>query len=165
MSLAGSILPLLPSTLRAVSSIGAGVQQSRALAAGADRLRDIAVTEGRLRRIQAARLIGKVQASFGGRGVVGGDLAGTSSQLESEAALFEHTDVKRAEFRFLALADQVDARSEAALNVGVVGGIASGFDLARTVQEERRLDNLEKAIGVAKAATAVPTVLGSRPIV
>ena len=161
MSFIQSIIPLLPSSTRAVSQIASGVASRNLADASAARLEAIGAQEGRLRSIQAARLLGTIQASFGGRGVAGGE--GTAADIEREAAIHEETDVKRAEFRFTSLADQVRRGGEARLSQGLIGGISSFLDVGRGLGLEARIKALEKQGKALKTTLGVPTILNPNP--
>jgi hypothetical protein len=144
-----------------VSQIASGVAAKNQAEASAARLERIGAQEAGLRSIQAARLLGSIQASFGARGVSGGDV--TSTDIEREAMLLEHRDVKRAEFRFTSLADQVRRTGQAQLATGVIGGLSGFLDLSNAMSMEARIAEIEKAAKKQKARTTVPTVIGPAP--
>lgn len=161
MSFIESLIPLLPSSTRAVSQIASGVAGRNVAQASARRLEQIGRQEAQLRRIQAARLLGQVQASFGARGVAGGDV--TSSDIEREAAYLEAVDVARAEFRFTSLADQVRRAGQGEFARGIVGGVSGFFDLMRAAKRESQIGELTDVAKEIKAGLRARTVLQPLP--
>lgn len=161
MSIMDAVKPFLPSATaaRGATQIGAGIAAHRAAKASAERLREIGAEEAGLRRIQRARLMGKIRASMGKRGLTGV----TAHDLEEHAYLLESRDVARAEFRFTSLADRAEAAGRAELAAGIVGGIFSGIDLLGARSEEEATERLKRATGISKGATRSRTAIAPGP--
>ncbi len=155
MSFAEALVPFLPSMFKTGASIYGGIQTQKSEEVSAARSRSIAESEGRLREIQATRLLGQIQASFGGRGVAGGV---TDVDLESGEAFLEGMDVARARFRYESLAQQADARGKAALASGIIGAVGGLADMATISHTKSKADRAKAAAAAAKKV-AGPTVL------
>ncbi len=154
MSSFEAIKAFLPSAGTGISRLVAGIATQRTAEKSAERLEEIGEQDARLRGIQAAELLGNLQASFGARGIAGG----TADELEIKAARLEGIDIARARFRFTSLADQVRARGDAALFgsiAGTLGDITGGF---QEFDRQKRTDALNEKI-LEAIAQANRTVL------
>jgi len=137
-----AILPFLPALGTGVSRIGAGIAAKRTADESAERLREIGAEDARLRGIQAAKLLGNIQASFGGRGITGE----TADQLELEAAHLEGIDIARTRFRFTSLAAQVEDRGQAAL-IGAFTGTLSDISAgAGEFSRQSKINDIQEKI-------------------
>lgn len=150
-------LPALTSAGTGIARVGAGIAAQRTAEESAERLEQIGAEDARLRGIQAARLLGNLQASFGPRGVVGG----TGDELEIQAARLEGMDIARARFRFTSLAAQVRARGDAALIgsiTGSLGDLSSGFsEISRQSQIGDLQAKIDEVISKANRTVLDPT--------
>jgi hypothetical protein len=122
---------------------------------------DHGVRIGLLERLDPC-LVQDVQASAGGRGVVGGE--GTMADLEAETAYLEGIDVARARFRFTSLADQVEAVSKGRLLQGVIGAAGGVADFMDVRGQQRRIQEMESVAARKKRAKS-KTVIQPRPTI
>jgi len=159
-------LPALTGVGTGVLRIGTGIAERKIADQSADRLEKLGAADARLRGIQAAKLLGNIQASFGGRGIAGG----SADDLELEAALLEGIDIARARFRFTSLADQVRRRGDAALFGSVIGAVGdvgeAGAALSRKGDLTSIQDAIERAIAKANKTVLSPSkkTLIPRPV-
>lgn len=154
MSSFEAIKAFLPSGATGITRLVAGAAAQRTADKSADRLEEIGDQDARLRGIQAAELLGNLQASFGARGIAGG----TADELEIKAARLEGIDIARTRFRFTSLAEQVRARGDAALVgsiVGTLSDITGGF---QEFDRQKKTDAINEKI-LEAIAQANRTVL------
>ncbi len=149
MSSFEALKPFLPSAATGISRLVAGRATQKTADKSADRLEQIGAEDARLRGIQAAELLGNLQASFGARGIAGG----TADELEIKAARLEGIDIARARFRFTSLAAQVRARGDAALSGAIVGSLADMVGGFQEFDRQAKTDALNEKIleAIAKA--------------